>query len=162
MATSPKTNRMVLAAVIASSIAIPAEGLRQVAYRDPPGVLTVCFGSANNVQVGKTYSLEECNERLTNEMREAIETVERCVPGLPVGMLAAFGDAVFNLGPTIVCDKKNSTAARMLAGGSAHWEDACRQLPRWSKAKVSGFYIELPGLVKRRQREMEVCIQGAA
>lgn len=159
MATSPKTNRMVLAAVIASSIAIPAEGLRQVAYRDPPGVLTVCFGSTNNVQVGKTYSLEECNERLTNEMREAIETVERCVPGLPVGKLAAFGDATFNLGPRLVCDKSTSTAARLLAAGK--WDEACRELPRWDKAKVAGVMVSLPGLTKRRAREMEVCLKGA-
>lgn len=161
--TDPNLTRKVLAAVIATAIAVPAEGIRQKAYRDPVGILTVCMGHTGpDIDPNKLYSMQECNDLLTNDMREAIEQVDRCVPGLPVGMLAAFGDAVYNLGPTIVCDKANSTAARMLAGGRARWEDACRQLPRWDKAKVAGIKISLPGLTKRRAREMDVCLRSEA
>lgn len=156
--TAPRSRRLGLAAALATAIAIPAEGLRQVAYYDPPGVLTVCYGSTTNVVKGKVYSLEECRERLDGDMLEAIETVERCAPGLPEQSLAAFGDAVYNLGPTIVCDPQRSTAARMLDAGDV--EGACRQLPRWDKARVAGQLVPLPGLTKRRAAEMKLCLEG--
>lgn len=150
--------RKATALAIAAAIAIPAEGLRQVAYRDPPGILTVCYGSTTNVQPGKVYSLAECKARLDADMLAAVDTVERCAPGLPVNALAAFSDAVYNIGPTIACDKTRSTAARLLALGLI--EDACRQLPRWNKATVAGQLVELPGLTKRRAKEMELCLRS--
>jgi GH24 family phage-related lysozyme (muramidase) len=150
--------RKAAALAIAAAIAIPAEGLRQVAYRDPPGILTVCYGSTTNVQPGKVYSLAECKARLDADMLAAVDAVERCAPGLPVNALAAFSDAVYNIGPTIACDKTRSTAARLLAVGMV--EDACRQLPRWNKATVAGQLVELPGLTKRRAKEMELCLRS--
>lgn len=150
------SNRAVIAMTAAIAIAVPAEGFRQYAYRDPPGIWTVCWGSTRDVVPGRKYSLEECKDRLTTEMLHAVGTVERCAPGLPENALAAFSDAVFNLGPTLVCDKTRSTAARLLAAGD--WQGACRQLPRWDKARVGGQMVALPGLTKRRQAEMELCL----
>lgn len=152
--------RKAVAAAIATAIAIPAEGLRQYAYLDPPGILTVCYGSTRNVTAGKKYDLAECRSRLDVEMLRAIEVVDKCVPGLPENVLAAFGDAVYNLGPRIVCDSTSSTAALLLAAGKV--ADACRQLPRWNKAKVSGVVVELPGLTKRRAAEMRLCLEAPA
>ena len=146
-----------LAVAAATAIAIPAEGLRQYAYYDPPGILTVCYGSTTGVQRGKKYSLDECKARLDKDMLNAINQVERCHPGLPANVLAAFGDAVYNIGPAIAC---NSTASRMLAAGDI--EGACNQLPRWNKAKIMGAYVELPGLSKRRVKEQELCLREAA
>ena len=71
-------------------------------------------------------------------------------------MLAAFGDAVYNLGPTIACNKQKSTAARLLDAGDL--DGACNQLPRWDKARVGGVMVSLPGLTKRRAKEREVCL----
>lgn len=159
--TQPLTDRQRrLAAATAAAVALaaPAEGLRQVAYRDPVGVLTVCYGSTTNVDTGRLYSRAECEAMLTAEMREAVDQVERCVPGLPWNQLAAWGDAVYNLGPTIVCDPARSTAARMLAAGDRI--GACQQLPRWDKARVAGALVSLPGLTKRRAAEMRLCLQG--
>lgn len=158
MTIQDKTKRIGAAALIASAIAIPAEGLRQFAYYDPPGILTVCYGSTTNVEKGKKYSLEECKSRLDSDMLYAVSTVERCVPGLPVEVLAAFGDAVYNMGPTIACDQKKSTAARYLYQGDLL--QACNQLPRWNKARVAGVMVELPGLTKRRFAEKELCISN--
>lgn len=155
MAINDKSKRIGAAALIASAIAIPAEGLRQFAYYDPPGVLTVCYGSTTDVEKGKKYSLEECKSRLDSDMLYAVSAVERCVPGLPVEVLAAFGDAVYNLGPSIACDRKKSTAARYLYQGELL--QACNQLPRWNKARVAGVSVELPGLTKRRLKEQELC-----
>lgn len=154
-----KAKRLTVAAAIASAIAIPAEGLRQVAYYDPPGILTVCYGSTTNVVKGKRYSLEECRARLDADMLEAIEIVDRCVPGLNENVLAAFGDAVYNMGPTIACDTKNSTAARLLKANEI--AAACQQLPRWDKARVAGQMVSLPGLTKRRAAEKALCLGEA-
>lgn len=152
-----KRQRIGVVAALAAAIAIPAEGLRQYAYYDPPGIMTVCRGHTGpDVVRGKKYSLAECDVFLDADMRNAVITVDRCVPGLPDNVLAAFGDATFNLGPSIACDTKRSTAARLLAAGRI--PEACDQLPRWNRATVGGMSVELPGLTKRRAAERELCL----
>lgn len=148
-------------AAVAALIAVPAEGLRRVAYYDPPGILTVCYGHTGlDVVKGKVYSLAECQRFLDADMRKAVATVESCAPGLPEPVAASFADAVFNLGPRIACDRASSTAARMLAAGQ--YEAACRQHPRWNKARVAGVMVELPGLTKRTKQREALCLTGAA
>lgn len=153
-----KSKRIAAAIAAATAIAIPAEGLRQFAYYDPPGILTVCYGSTTNVEKGRKYSLEECQERLDDDMQLAVGIVDGCQPGLPENVLAAFADAVYNMGPTIACDRGRSTAARLLA--TKQYDAACNQLPRWNKARVAGQMVELPGLTKRREKERQLCLSG--
>lgn len=152
---TPRSKRLAVAAALATVIAVSAEGLRQYAYYDPPGILTVCYGSTTDVVKGKKYSLEECKARLDADMMKAVEAVDRCVPGLPENVLAAFSDAVYNLGPTIACNTAKSTAARLLKAGQ--YLQACDQLPRWDKANVAGVMVALPGLTKRRAAEQKLC-----
>lgn len=154
-----RSKRLATAAAIATAIAIPAEGLRQFAYYDPPGILTVCYGSTTDVVKGKKYSLDECKARLDTDMMKAVTAVERCQPGLPVEVLAAFSDAAYNLGPAIACTTQKSTAARMLRDGDL--KGACNQLPRWDKARIAGMMVALPGLTKRRAAERDLCLKGA-
>jgi GH24 family phage-related lysozyme (muramidase) len=155
-----KSKRIAGAAAIAAAIAIPAEGLRQWAYHDPVGILTVCYGHTGaDVSAGRKYSLEECSQLLSADMLKAVEAVDRCVPGLPEPVLAAFSDAVFNMGPTIACNTGRSTAARLLREGE--YEAACRQLSRWDKARVGGVMVTLPGLTKRRAAEEDLCLSYA-
>lgn len=165
MPREPQTNevpagrgrRLGLAAAIAAALAIPAEGIRQVAYYDPPGILTVCRGhTGKDVVKGKHYTLGECDKFLDDDMRKAVAIVEGCVPGMAPNMLAAWSDAVYNIGPTIVCNTVNSTAARLLKAGQ--YAQACDQLLRWDKANVGGVMISLPGLTKRRQAERDLCL----
>lgn len=148
--------RITLALAGALAIAVPAEGLRQYAYSDPGGVATVCFGTTTDVDRGRRYSQAECVEHLSADMLGAMREVERCVPGLPWNQLAAWTDAVYNLGPKIVCNLEESTAARLLKAGQL--EAACRQLPKWNNGRVAGVLVPLPGLTKRRQREMALCL----
>lgn len=148
-------NRRAAIVALAAAIAVPAEGLRQWAYYDQPGILTVCYGSTTNVEKGRKYSLEECRARLDADMTAAVDAVERCQPGLPVNVAAAFADAVYNMGPTIACDTRTSTAARLLRAGDI--PGACAQLSRWNKARVAGVLVELPGLTKRRAAERALC-----
>ena len=157
---TPNQNRTAVASALAILIAAPAEGLRQYAYYDPPGILTVCKGHTGpDVIKGKRYSLDECDAFMSADMKKAVTIVEQCVPGLPVEVLASFADAVFNMGPTIACSKKNSTAARLLAAGD--FPAACNQLPRWNKASIMGVMVELPGLTSRREKERQLCLTGA-
>lgn len=146
-------SRIAAIAVAAAAIAAPAEGLRQYAYYDPPGVLTVCYGSTTDVVKGRKYSIEECKARLESDMLKAVQAVERCHPGLPDNVWIAFSDAVYNLGPTVAC---NSTASRYLAAGN--YTAACNELPKWDKARVAGQLVALPGLTKRRAKERAVCL----
>jgi len=155
---TPNQRKSAVVAVVAA-LAAPAEGLRQWAYYDPPGILTVCRGHTGpEVVKNKKYSLQECEQFFTEDMLKAVAIVERCAPGLPVKVHAAFADAVFNMGSTIACNKTKSTAARLLA--AKDYEGACNQLPRWDKASVGGIMVSLPGLTTRREREKTVCLEG--
>lgn len=159
MAEMTRSKKATTAAMIAAAIAAPCEGLRQYAYYCPAGVLTTCYGHTGDVVKGKQYSLQECKALLSADMLKAVEQVDKCHPGLPVEVLAAFADAAFNLGPAIACDPKKSTAARYLYLGQ-HIA-ACNQLPRWNRAVVAGVSVELPGLTKRRAQERDLCLTGA-
>jgi GH24 family phage-related lysozyme (muramidase) len=163
MATTPtprpiKNNRLAIASLAACAIAIPAEGLRQTFYYDPPGIATVCYGSTHEVDKNKVYSIEECKARLDTDMMSAVTAVDKCHPGLPDSVLAAFADAVYNIGPKVACDNKNSTASRLL--NAKDYPGACNQLVRWDKAVVLGVTTSLPGLTRRRLREKELCLSG--
>jgi lysozyme len=152
------TDRLRAAAAIAILIAAPAEGLRQWAYRDPPGILTVCRGHTGpDVVAGRKYSLAECDAFMDADMKKAVQAVDRCVPGLPQHVLAAFSDAAFNIGARIACGP-DSTAARKLKTGDL--EGACNELPRWDKARIAGQLIALPGLTARRAKERHLCLTG--
>lgn len=144
----------VLALVCA--ITVPMEGTRQWAYRDVTGLPTICMGHTKGVKMGDFRTIPECQAMLTLEMRDVIKTVDQCQPGLPDGVLAAFADAAYNLGPTIACDVHKSTAAKFLA--VKNYPAACEQLPRWDKARVAGVAVVLPGLTKRRELERVLCL----
>jgi lysozyme len=154
---NPPQKKSVAALALAVALAGGFEGLRNWAYLDPVGIPTICYGSIKGVRMGDYKTTEECKKLLGVEMWERIETVERCVPGLPVNMLAAWASAIFNTGNALVCDVARSTAARLLKAGK--WLEACRQLPRWNKARVGGQLIELPGLTRRRAAEEALCLK---
>lgn len=153
------TRKQAAAAALVVAIAAPMEGLRRVAYFDPPGKLTVCYGTTGkDVVQGRVYTLEECKTFLNRDALKAVQQVDACVPDAPESVLVAFGDAAYNLGSKIACDTKQSTAARKL---KLHdWRGACEELPRWSKASVAGMMVTLPGLTKRRAAEKQVCLSG--
>lgn len=148
--------RIATAIVACAALVAPFEGLRTVAYSDPVGIPTICFGYTAGVKLGDTKTVEECRALLTQDVTGAVAQVERCVPGLPPHQLAAWASAVYNIGPRIVCDLAGSTAARLLRAGA--YDEACEQLPRWNKAKG----ITLPGLVRRRAAERALCLQDGA
>lgn len=153
-------NRKAAALAVATALAVPAEGLRQYAYKDPVGIPTICFGSTKGVKMGDFRTVPECKALLTEEMSNVIQAVDRCRPGLPTPVLAAFADAAYNVGEHVACDSNRSTAARMLHAGD--YNGACNQLPKWDKARVAGVLVPLPGLTKRRLMERDICLSALA
>jgi lysozyme len=158
-------------AIVAAVVAVlgPAEGMRRVAYFDPPGILTVCEGHTDaeggpKIDPHHVYTIAECKAYTQGDAGHAVDLVLACTPAnIPDGVAVAFSDAVFNLGPTVACDRRpppnGSTAARLLY---AHdWKGACEQLPLWNKARITGILVTLPGLTTRRLVERDICLRDA-
>lgn len=128
------------------------EGLRTVAYRDPVGIPTVCFGETEGVRLGDVYDAEECRALLGDRVAAFGRAVDRCVTvPLPPARKAALVSFSYNVGVGAFCA---STLVKKLNSGDT--VGACDQLLRWTKAKG----IEWPGLVKRRQQERQLCMEG--
>jgi lysozyme len=126
-----------------------AEGLRTVAYKDPVGIPTICFGETKDVKLGQTATAEECKDMLGARVLEFGAAVDRCVrtPMSP-SRKAGTSSFAYNVGPDAFC---SSTLVLRLNTGDP---EACDELRRWTKAKG----ITLPGLVKRREQERALCL----
>lgn len=127
-----------------------AEGLRTVAYRDPVGIPTACFGETNGVELGQTYTVEQCKDMLGTRVLEFGRGVDACIHHpLPPRRKAAYTSAAYNIGVETFC--KSSMARNENAGDV---QGACDALLLYVYAKG----IKLPGLVKRRKQERELCL----
>ena len=142
--------RTMLALATTASLIAGFEGFRTVAYLDPVAVPTACFGMTKGVEIGQVFTEAECEEHLFEEVvhfqREVRQRVD--VP-LTQNQLAAFTSFTYNVG---VGAFEQSTLRRKLNAGD--YEGACNELPRWVYAKG----VKLPGLVKRREAERELCL----
>lgn len=135
-----------LALVLATSLIARYEGLRQTPYRDPVGILTVCYGHTGKDIQQRKYSKEECTSLLQKDIQRH---VPKCLT-VPLTEMqqAAFVSLAYNIGTSAFC--KSSTFKAAQAGDMAA---ACKNIERHVKAggKV------LPGLVKRRAYERALC-----
>jgi len=137
-------------AVLASAVIIRWEGERYEPYRDPVGILTVCYGHTGpDIVEGKRYTKEECDALLAADMTIARADVNRCLPMPKLAHVeAALTSATFNIGAKVVC---GSTLQRKALNND--WPGACAELDRWKFAKGR----ELRGLVLRRADERALC-----
>jgi len=134
------------------------EGLRTYAYRDPVGIPTICFGETRGVKMGDKKSVEECKDMLANRLIEFDREISnpRCLrdaAAIPDDSYIAFVSLAYNIGSGAFC---RSTLARKANTGQL--AGACREILRWDKAQG----IRLPGLVKRRKAEHDLCMKGVA
>lgn len=128
------------------------EGLRTVAYRDPVGIPTICFGETKNVSIGDTATADQCAGLLSERLSEFNMGVDSCVRvPLTDARRASFVSFSYNVGTNAFC---RSTLVRKLNAGDT--AGACDELLKWNKAAG----IPLPGLTKRRQAERELCREG--
>lgn len=143
----------ILAGVLVSVVG-GFEGLRTVAYLDPVGIPTVCFGETKGVKLGDRYTKSECKEMLKESLIEHEKGMRQCLrrpDDLPDLTYGAFLSFTYNVGVGAFC---RSTMARKVNANDL--VGACNELPKWTKAKG----ITLPGLVTRREEEKAMCLSG--
>jgi lysozyme len=147
------------AAAILVAIVPQFEGMRLVGSRPDRHPPAKCMGDTRDVVVGRRYA-EECRISLEAQLVAHAGPVIACVPGLAgrTYQAAAAVSFAYNIGTGAFC---RSTAARRFNAGD--WRGGCRAFneddagrPQW----VTAAGIRLPGLVKRRAAEREMCEIG--
>lgn len=153
MSAASKTAAGVLAAAvlaIATPFVSDFEGFSQKAYRDPVGIPTICYGYTRGVEVGMVYTKEKCQELLQGELASSIKIVDKYIKvPMPDTRRAALASFVYNAGET---NFAYSTLVRKLNHGDV--QGGCDQLLKWVYARG----VKLPGLVRRRAAERELCL----
>ena len=153
------TPRQKLAAKIgagALALAVPLvvtfEGYVPWVHRDPIGRLAACYGHDDQTMTpGKRFTDAECRAMLDQDLLKHSEALDCIKTPMTDGQKAAFLSFAFNVGNKAFCD---STLARKANAGDLM--GACAELSRWVMAGGR----ELPGLVKRRAAERQLCEKG--
>lgn len=136
---------------MAVSVVSYFEGRQLIGYVDPVGIPTVCYGHTGTAKVGQPRTEAECEALLQKDLGVALSAVDSQLPGLPPESRAALGSFVFNVGTGAF---QSSTLLRKAKAGDL--VGACNELPRWVYA---GGRV-LNGLVRRREAERELCLEG--
>jgi lysozyme len=137
---------------MAASIVAMFEGRSLVAYLDPPGIPTICYGHTGGVSIGDTATPEECEGLLAEDLKEAAVTFDKEVKiRVAEETRAALISFIYNAGSGSF---KKSTLLKKLNAGDI--KGACNELPKWVYA--GGKRIQ--GLVNRRKAEQELCLKG--
>lgn len=135
-------------------IAVPLvakwEGLELLAYRDPVGIWTVCYGETRNVKPGDRHTEAECRIMLARRLLEfhaALHryfTAETRTARLPPTRDAAYVSFAYNVG---VSGAGRSTAVRRLNAGDIR--GGCEALGWWNKAggRVLRGLVNRPGRI---------------
>lgn len=144
----------IVAAALAAPLVAHFEGYSPKAYLDPVGIPTVCYGYTHGVEIGMVKDRAECEALLEGELAYAVNVVARhVVVPLPDTRRAALASFIYNVGES---NFKYSTLLRKLNAGQT--VAACDQLRKWVYAKGR----KLPGLVRRREAERELCLMEVA
>jgi len=140
----------------ATALAVPLvmlyEGTVLQSYRDPIGIITACVGHTGpELRMGQRYTRQQCEDMLYGDLLKHAQALDCIKQPMTDGQKAAFLSFAFNVGNRAFCD---STLARKANAGDM--AGACAELSRWTRAGGR----ELPGLVKRRAAERELCERG--
>ena len=140
----------------ATALAVPLvmlyEGTVLQSYRDPIGIVTACVGHTGpELRMGQRYTRQQCEDMLYGDLLKHAQALDCIKQPMTDGQKAAFLSFAFNVGNKAFCD---STLARKANAGDM--AGACAELSRWTLAGGR----ELPGLVKRRAAERELCERG--
>ena len=142
----------------AVALAVPLvakyEGTVLRSYRDPIGIVTACTGHTGpELKMGQTYTRQQCEEMLYKDLTQHADALSCVRVLLTDGQRAAFVSFAFNVGNDAFC---RSTLVRKANAGDI--DGACAELSRWTYAGGK----QLPGLIKRRAAERQLCEAGLA
>ena len=133
------------------------EGLRTIPYHDPGnGSATVCYGETRGVKFTDRYTPAECKVMLQTGLVQFETQMVACIKDpakIPDKSYVAFLDLTYNIGAGAFCSSR--VHADINAG---NLRAACNDVMAWTHA---GGRV-LPGLVARRTKERDLCLQGIA
>lgn len=141
-----------VASAISSVVLIsPSEGVKNVGYRDPVGIATACYGHTGpDVKVGQWYSPSQCMEWLLKDSGKSEKDVDSVIHvPLNTYQKAALISFDYNMG---IGRLRSSTMAKYF--NNKDYTSGCKQLILWVYAGKE----KLPGLEKRRNTEMQMCL----
>lgn len=116
------------ALALAGGLVAHWEGTRYTAYQDITGRWTICNGHTRDVHEGDTATAAQCRAWRKEDLLAANRAIDRCINiTLNANQRAALMDAVYNIGPSVVC---GSTLQRKANAG----QPFCRELLRWDHA----------------------------
>jgi lysozyme len=127
------------------------EGYRGDAYIPVPGdVPTLGFGTTEGVKLGDKITPPKALERALSDVSKFEGALKQCVK-VPLYQheYDAYVQFSYNVGGGAFC---SSTLVKKL--NREDYVGACSELLRWTRAGGR----ELPGLVKRRQAEYQLCL----
>lgn len=149
-----KKIRLAVGALAVSAAALVGiathEGYRSEAYKDTVGVPTIGFGETAGVKMGDKTTPERALVQLLESTEKHADAIRQCIH-VPLYQheFDAYISLAYNIGTGAFC---KSTLVKKLNQGD--YTGSCNEIRRWNKAggKV------LPGLVKRREAEYEMCM----
>ena len=127
------------------------EGCRTKAYVCPAGVLTIGYGHTGpDVRPGMQITQGEAERLLKEDLKRFENTVTRCIK-VPLTQYEfdATVSFCYNVGPSAL---EHSTFCRRMNAGQNKAQCFKEEFPKW----VNGSNGPLPGLVRRREAEVEL------
>lgn len=161
---TPSASRITVASLAVSALAVAGiavhEGYRARAYDDGVGVQTVGFGSTTRedggpVKPGDTVTPERAVLRLAQDADRIGREIAACIGDVPLHQheFDAYASLAYNVGSGAFC---RSTIVKRLKQTPPDYAGACAEIKRWTRAGGR----ELPGLIKRREAEYRLCMEG--
>lgn len=128
------------------------ESYRGDAYLPTPqDVPTIGWGTTSGVKPGDRITPDRALVRLLGDAERYQKALKDCIGDVPLYQHEwdAYVSWAYNVGTGAAC---GSTLVKKLQ--ARDYEGACRELPKWNRQAGR----VLPGLTKRRQAEMELCL----
>lgn len=143
---------MIGALAISGAIVGYFEGTHTTAYLDPVGIPTICSGHIVGVKMGDKANPAECDAMLQTELRQSLAVVDASLAhAQPDTRRAAMTSFEYNIGKA---GYLRSTTLRQINYGAIR--QGCESMLMWVYAGGQ----KLAGLVKRREAERDLCMEG--
>ncbi len=139
------------ALAIAGAFVPVYEGTILSTYVDPVGIPTACMGETGpHIRLGQRFTMDECEAMLDASLLRHARGLDACIT-VPLAdhEAAAILSWGYNVGVRAAC---SSTLVKMVNAGRPA-DEWCAQFDRW----VYAAGIKLPGLVRRRAAERDLC-----